>query len=365
MENKRILIVDDVVDNLEIIIKYIEEDREPYELLQALNGEVAFEIAVAEIPDLIITDWEMPVMDGIELIKKVKQDERTAEIPVIMCTGAMLNSEHLKIALQAGAVDYVRKPIDKVELLARIQATLRLADSFSEIKKLNNAKDKIFSIIAHDLRGPVGNIKSFSELILYQLSDYEVDKIAEMIESISRQSASAFYILDNLFAWAKSQQKQLIFEPIEQPLAKAVNCNIDLLTASAERKGIDLQNNIDEEIEAYFDEALVSTILRNLIANAIKFTEQGGVVTLSATEEPDFVKVSVTDNGIGISEDRAKRIFDKTTYDTTFGTNAEKGSGLGLKLCKEFVEKNGGTIWIDKESDKGTTFAFTLPATQE
>jgi CheY-like chemotaxis protein len=135
VKNYRILIVDDEPDNIRVIRNCFSEAGEPYAIYQALSGEVALTITGAELPDLIITDWEMPAMDGIELIKQLKQNEATADIPVIMCTGVMTTSENLQTALNAGAVDFVRKPIDKIELLARVQSMLQLADSKKEIKQ--------------------------------------------------------------------------------------------------------------------------------------------------------------------------------------------------------------------------------------
>lgn len=361
MNDKKILIVDDNIDNLDIIVKFVEDDNEPYELLQALNGNTAFEIAIYELPDLIITDWEMPNMDGIALIKKLKKDKRTVDIPIIMCTGAMLTSEHLKTALQAGAVDYIRKPIDKVELLARIQASLRLSESYKEIKELNNAKDRIFSIISHDLKGPLGSIKSFSDIILRRISDSDEQKIKEMISLIGKQSASAYSILDNLFSWAISQQNLLVFDPKLQKLYPVAADSIDLLNSDAVQKNIELKNNINELTEAYFDTTLVSVVLRNLVANAIKFTNINGEITIEANEKSAEVELSVADNGVGIEADQMKNIFNTNFFHTTFGTNREKGSGLGLKLCKDFVEKSNGKIWVESQISKGSTFYFTVP----
>jgi len=133
--NAKILIVDDQPDNLDVIVRFIEEDNSPYELLQALNAEIAIKIAKTELPDLIITDWEMPGMDGIELIKTLKQNEATKDIPVIMCTGVMTSSENLHTALMAGAVDYIRKPVDKIELIARVKSMLELSDSRKVLKE--------------------------------------------------------------------------------------------------------------------------------------------------------------------------------------------------------------------------------------
>lgn len=361
MKQSKILIVDDDIDNLNVIVKHIEEDKMHYELLQALNAQAAMDIAIEEIPDLIITDWEMPGMDGIELIKKLKEDDRTLNIPVIMCTGAMLTSKHLQKALDAGAVDYIRKPVDKVELLARIHATLRLSASYKQIKELNDSKVKIFSIIAHDLRGPIGSFKSLIQIVLDKISDTGETSIKEIIELIDQQSASAYYILDNLLSWAMSQQKQITFEPQNQFIFIIANININLLKNDALQKNIEIENNISDTTEAFYDETLTSVVFRNLLANAIKFTRKNGKITINCKEDKDNIVVSIADTGVGITPERMKCLFNETTFDTTFGTEREKGSGLGLKLCKTFVEKNNGKIWIESVPDQGSTFYFTIP----
>ncbi len=374
MENPRILIVDDEMMHLDAIMDIVEDAGCNCEIFTALNGKTALEIAQKEMPDLIISDWEMPEMNGIELIKHLKNKTKTIDIPIIMCTGIMTTSENLETALNVGAVDYVRKPVDKIELTARIKANLHLAekysevkklnktltDKYSEIEKLNEAKDRMFSVISHDLRGPVGTTKAFMDLILENINDYSVEELEELIAMLSKQSSSVFAILENLLLWANCQRKIINFEPVRQLVVNVINNNISLLNASASQKGVIIQNNIPEDLTLNFDYDLISTVLRNLITNAIKFTKQGGTVSVNIKKGEKFHTIIVSDNGIGISSERVGKIFDKTSYETTKGTDSEKGSGLGLKLCLEFIEIHKGKIWVESEVGKGSNFCFTL-----
>jgi len=303
----------------------------------------------------------MPEMDGIEFIKQLKQSTITADIPVIMCTGVMTSSENLNTALNAGAVDYIRKPIDEIELIARTKANLHLANSYSRIKKLNESKDRIFSIIAHDLKSPVGYMKAFLELIITQRSNYDREKLLDQIALLGRQSTAAYNILENLLVWANSQRNNIDFNPKKQKINLAIESNIDLLENIAEKKSIKICNETSEHLIAVFDLSLISTVIRNLIANAIKFTPEKGTITVNVEQTKLQTLVSITDTGIGISPDRVEKLFEETSFETTNGTNNEKGSGLGLKLCKYFIEQHNGKIWVESEVKKGSKFIFSIP----
>lgn len=358
MQMPKILIVDDEMVHLDAIIDIIEDEGYNCEVFSALNGKKALEIATKEMPDLIISDWEMPEMNGIELIKHLKSETKTADIPVIMCTGIMTTSENLETALNIGAVDYVRKPIDKIELIARIKANLHLAEKYKEVKKLNQMKDKIFSVISHDLRGPIGTIKSCTDLII----DNEFnDEKEEIIEIIGRQSSSVFNTLENLLSWALSQQDSILFNAQKQAINKSIKDNIQLLDEIAAKKKIKISNQVAENHSATFDLNLISTVIRNLLTNAIKFTPVDGEITINAIEDESYHTVSISDTGIGISSERIDTIFDKASYETTFGTESEKGSGLGIRLCQEFIEMHKGKMWVKSELGKGSEFYFSIP----
>ena len=360
-EFKNILIVDDKPKNLSVINDLFTESKLPYKIMNSPNGKIALETIEKKRPDLIITDWDMPEMDGIEFIKQLKSNKLTNDIPVIMCTGVMTSSENLETALDAGAVDYIRKPVDKIELIARTKANLHLAENYQKIKRLNKAKDAIFSVIAHDLKGPVGTIKSFIELILKNQSVYGHKKIMRFITLIGNQSASIFSVLENLLVWANSQRNNISYQPENQDISLAVNSGVNLLEVTANNKNIEIINEIDKQIFINFDLNLITTVIRNLIANAIKFTPKNGKINIRAKQTKTHLEISVTDTGIGICPERINNIFDETVSISTFGTNSEKGSGLGLKLCYDFIEKHKGKIWAESEEGKGSEFIFTLP----
>ncbi len=358
---RNILIVDDQPENLQAITDIFTKSQLPYEIIQAPNGKIALKIIDKVLPDLIITDWEMPEMDGIEFIKQLKQNTNTADIPVIMCTGVMTSSVNLETALQAGAVDYIRKPIDEIELIARTKANLHLSDSYTEIKQLNESKNRIFSIIAHDLKGPVGNIKSFLDMILSNQSDFDFETVINYLNLLEKQSTATYNILENLLAWANSQRNNIVFNPVKQKINLTVETNIVLLEDIATKKNISINNKTSNDLTATFDLNLISIVVRNLIANAIKFTPENGTITVLTEQNELQTLVSITDTGIGISPDRVEKLFEDTSFETTFGTNNEKGSGLGLKLCKYFVEQHKGKIWVESEAEKGSKFIFSIP----
>ncbi len=359
---KTILIVDDQPENLQVITDIFIKSKLQYEILQAPNGKIALKIIEKVLPDLIITDWEMPEMDGIEFIKQLKQNANTVDIPVIMCTGVMTSSKNLETSLQAGAVDYIRKPIDEIELIARTRANLHLADNYVKIKQLNESRNKIFSIIGHDLKGPVGNMKSFLDMILSQQIDLSYDDLIGYLGLLEKQSTATYNILVNLLSWANSQLNNTVFSPVNQKINLAVENNIILLESTASKKNISINNNISDDVIAMFDLNLISTVIRNLIANAIKFTSENGTITINVEQNESQTIVSIIDNGIGVCPERLETIFEDTYFETTLGTNNEKGSGLGLKLCKYIIEQHNGKIWVESESEKGSSFIFSIPS---
>lgn len=227
-----------------------------------------------------------------------------------------------------------------------------------QLRNLNNLKDKLFSIIAHDLRSPLGSLVSM--LNLNRQGYLSQEEFQEIINDLSKNVAYTSELLENLLNWAQSQMQglQVIAKPIE--LKPVVQTKIDLYTEQAQKKGIELRNLIEESVEVYADYSMVELTLRNLIGNAIKFCNPGDSITIMASDQNDHVLVSVSDTGIGISQDKVKRLFGNEVV-TTRGTADEKGSGLGLMLCKEFITLNNGKIWVKSIEGVGTDFFFTLP----
>lgn len=237
----------------------------------------------------------------------------------------------------------------------------KLLESQKELQNLNATKDKFFSIIAHDLKNPISAFKGITDLLNKSFDDFSDDELKEFIDDISVSSKQLFKLLDNLLMWSRTQtgKMKIIFDNID--LYSIVESNISLMNLNAEDKKIELINNIPFDTFVYGDYNMLQTVVRNLISNAIKFTNTGGTVTINSFDNEDHLLVSVTDNGVGMSNEIIEKLFRIDTQITVVGTKNEKGTGLGLILCKEFIEKNNGKIWVESEINKGSTFYFTVP----
>ncbi|MGD0756009.1 MAG: HAMP domain-containing sensor histidine kinase [Bacteroidales bacterium] len=240
-----------------------------------------------------------------------------------------------------------------LELLVE-QRTNKLIDIVS-------TNGKFLSIIAHDLRSPFSSILGILELLKMSLNDFNKDQIEEYIDMVYNSANNTLILLDNLLVWAVSQNKEHNFKPVKINLYELLREEIENLKTLASQKQIAISHTIKPGLNVTADLQMVKTILRNLINNAIKYTNINGEITINASELKQFVEVTVKDNGIGISADNKKKLFKTDTFHSTPGTHDEKGTGLGLLLCKEFIELHGGNIRIESEAGKGSRFAFTLP----
>jgi signal transduction histidine kinase len=236
---------------------------------------------------------------------------------------------------------------------------LRLKNN--ELNILNTTKNKILTIIAHDLRSPFNTILGFSELLSNNAKRLETTKIVKFSQHINLEATNTLTLLDNLLNWAKTQTKQISFKPKILDIKPIISQILEELNSTAELKQISLNYIQHDNIEVYADNHMLKIILRNIITNAIKFTYPEGSIIINAKQKNNFVEISVSDNGIGMDDKTLKELFTLQTKETTKGTANEKGSGLGLALCKELIEKHGGKIWVTSKIDKGTIFYFSLP----
>lgn len=230
-----------------------------------------------------------------------------------------------------------------------------------ELEQLNQMKDKFFAIIAHDLRNPFSTVLSLSELLAKEFDNFDQNNLQIFIEQIYKYSNKTFNLLENLLQWSMLQTGRLAPKPQMANLADVINDTIDLLKGTALNKSINLYWALPTDSYAYFDVNMITTVVRNLISNAIKFTHQNGEVVVQVDDDPDYYKVSVIDTGVGIPNEVIQKLLRIDSNPTTLGTDEESGTGLGLILCKEFVEKNGGTIGVRSVVGKGSTFYFTVP----
>jgi PAS domain S-box-containing protein len=232
------------------------------------------------------------------------------------------------------------------------------------LKELNETKDTFFSIIAHDLKSPFNSIMGFSEILAEQIQEKDYAGIEEYAKIIQDSSKRAMNLLMNILEWSRIQTGRISFNPENIDLNQLVDEIIDLLNDSALQKQITIHKILSADIRVFGDHEMLGTIFRNLISNAIKFTYPAGKITVSMVESIDNYNFSVKDNGVGIEPEHLAKLFGIGEKITTHGTENEKGTGLGLILCKEFIEKHGGKIWVKSEVTKGSTFSFSLPKTQ-
>lgn len=236
-----------------------------------------------------------------------------------------------------------------------------LLKSEKELKEANAMKDKLFSIIAHDLRNPFNAILGFSDLLLKNSDQYDKEKQKEIIAYISEGAEKASVLLENLLEWSRTKSGKIAFNPDNHILEKIILEGINEIEIIAKQKNISLSYKLDENSIIHADLAMINTVLRNLISNSIKFTPKFGKIEIMAQKNDDSVTISVKDSGVGIRKEKLQEIFSIVNYETTKGTENEQGSGLGLVLCREFVEKHGGKIWAESELGEGSIFSFSLP----
>lgn len=360
-----ILIVDDNPENLKVLGNILR--GADYIIGFASDGRQALSILrQTDNYDLVLLDIEMPILNGIETCKEMHQNSKLKEIPVIFLT-AYNDPDSIVNGFDAGAQDYVTKPFNSKELLARISTHLQLKQKTQEVKeyaeelkKINATKDKFMSIIAHDLRNPFDGLERVSEMLLKNLKIYDSQKTESLVKSILNASKQGSALLENLLEWSKSQTGKIAFKPIKLKLYEVVEKCIKNITATANNKNIKLINNISKQVMLVADEYMLETIIRNLITNAVKYTPDSGVVTMCSINNDDNTQILVTDTGIGISDEISKKLFKLDKNCSMPGTANEKGTGLGLILCKEFVEYHGGDIWVEKANKVGSIFNFTI-----
>jgi len=230
-----------------------------------------------------------------------------------------------------------------------------------QLESINSTKDKFFAIIAHDLKNPFSTVLGLSELLTKDFESFAPEKQKIFISQIHKYSKNTFNLLENLLQWSMLQTGRMSLHPKLISLSEIISSNVELLKGNALQKEISIESKITSDGFVYVDVGMITTVVRNLLSNAIKFTSQKGKIQIDTFKEKNFVRVSIKDNGIGISMEDQLRLFKIDSNPITIGTSMEKGTGLGLILCKEFIERHGGTIEVESTIGKGSTFSFTIP----
>jgi signal transduction histidine kinase len=252
------------------------------------------------------------------------------------------------------------KSANKAEI-ERMKAQLELKELAEKLKESNDAKDKLFNIISHDLKSPFNSILGFVNILDEQYVEVSEDEKKSFILEIKKSAENTYDLINNLLAWSRTQTEGIKVIPSKFDLAEIVYQQVEILKNPANKKKINIINRIVPGTVVYADIDMVKTILLNLAGNAIKFTNECGTITFSAIVKLRETEVVVADNGVGISPSRAKNMFQLNEAQSTLGTSYETGTGLGLLICREFAERNNGRIWVESEPGKGSKFIFTLP----
>lgn len=368
-----VLIVDDSLEILQILGEILGKNG--YLTAFASSGTEALEFVSQEKPDLILLDIMMPGKSGIEVCEEIKKNVELENIPIIFIS-ALAHSDDKLNGFRVGGADYISKPFNRDEVLARVKTHVEMKNLLEEniiqkreLEKMNASKDTFFSIISHDLRSLVGGILGVSKLLARKVEKDNIKEFEVFGERLVQSSTKLYTLLENLLEWANIQKDGMKYVPVECSIKEIIDESIMAVSENANIKNIEIKDDIEDMLVSV-DKNMIVTVIRNLLSNAVKFTKYDGCVTIdcekiehskNADSKVKILKINVSDNGVGMDKNTLDKVFDITTKTTSLGTSQEEGSGLGLMLCKELIEINGGKIFVESEVGVGTTVSFTVP----
>ncbi|GAB4338858.1 MAG: response regulator [Flammeovirgaceae bacterium] len=365
-------------------VEIASSGAEAIELLEALMQEGV------EVP-LVLADYIMPGMKGDEVLEKVHKV--TPNTMKIMLTGqasiegiiyainhAQLyryiskpwEKEDLKLAIKEACDKYNREKILAIQnaqlkemnqnLEQKIkERTQQLAEKNKQLEEMNELKTRLLSIVSHDIKSPLASLQSV--LVLLGMDALTQEEIKNLSNNLSENIKKTMNFLESLLQWARIQMQGIYPLPTLIVFSDILNEIFDFYHDAANAKNIQFESFISPDVKIFADKEMVKTILRNLIANAIKFTPKQGKISVNYSISDNFTTISVSDTGVGIAKEDLSKIFNISETFTTKGTHQEKGTGMGLAICKELVEKNGGKIWVESQQNQGSKFYFSLPST--
>jgi two-component system sensor histidine kinase/response regulator len=353
-----VLIVDDVTKNLQVVGTILRTAG--YAVIAATSGSEALEGLRVQLPDLILLDLMMPVMDGLEVCRRLKAEAATAQIPVIFLT-ASNEMEHLVAGFQAGAVDYVTKPFNAPELLARVRTHLELKHARQRLREMNDEKNEFMGIAAHDLRSPLTALKGYLELIAEdpEMERQEIHTLADRMIAATKRMVEMVEQLLNANAIERGEVKVRL-QPCD--LAEILTSVVDSFRPRAGAK----QQTICLELSAaggrgMADLNLIVQVLENLLSNAVKYSPPGKNIDVRLKAAGEGISCEVQDEGPGLSAEDQKRLFSKFGRLSAKPTAGEPSVGLGLSIVKRMVEEMNGRVWCESELGKGAKFVVSLP----
>jgi two-component system sensor histidine kinase/response regulator len=353
----RILVVDDITRNLQVVGTALR--NQGYEVMPAASGAEALKCIRAQLPDLILLDLMMPEMDGLEVCRRLKADPATRQIPVVFLT-ASNEMEHLVQGFEVGAVDYVTKPFNPPELLARVRTHLELKHARQRLREMNDEKNEFMGIAAHDLRSPLNAVKGYSEMILEDpaLSG----ESAALVQRIHQATARMAEMVQNLLDANRVERGEMTVTLAAVELGAIVSSVVESHRprAAAKNQTIHFQGP-PAPMTVLADKTVIIQVLENLLSNAVKYSPAGKAIQVRLDGEVDVLRIAVQDEGPGLSADDQKKLFGKFARLSAKPTGGELSTGLGLSIVKKMVEAMNGKVWCESEPGNGATFFVSLP----
>ena len=382
------------IDDEEIILEALEEQLNntfgsEYDIETSDSGEDAIDFFKElkkegiNVP-VVISDYIMPGMKGDQVLKEIH--ELSPGSLKILLTGQASIDGITNAINNAKLYRYIAKPWDKDDLVLTVKEAIKsflqerkIRKQNEELIKLNSSledkveqrtkelsianasKDKFFSIIAHDLKSPFNALFGLTDFLIGSWDEIDETTKLELITDLQHSSKVTYNLLQNLLEWSRSQTGNIKIEAIEFDAAEVIAENVDILEGQADNKQIKIENGVQEKTVCYADVNMISTVFRNIISNALKFTHKKGKIEIGVAKTPSHNEFFVKDNGIGMNEDTLSKLFKITEKVKRNGTANEEGTGLGLILCKEFIEKNKGSIRVESTVNEGTSFYITVP----
>jgi len=367
-QDSLILVVDDVQQNIQVVGTMLREAG--YSIMPAINGAAALQRVQKKLPDLILLDLMMPEMDGLEVCRRLKADPATQSIPIIFLT-ASNEMNHLVQGLAAGAVDYVTKPFNPPELLARVQTHLELKHARDtivrygqELRRLNEEKNEFMGIAAHDLRNPLSAIKGYSEMVIEDAEALHHRELEENGRRIRDTAARMAEMVQNLLDANRIERGEMQLHLAPTELGVALNSVVETQRphATAKQQAIHLEVSATPAM-ALVDPGVTVQVLENLVSNAVKYSPPGKNIFVRLQRKAEAVRCEVQDEGPGLSLQDQKKLFGKFARLSAKPTGGEHSTGLGLSIVKKMVEAMNGRVWCESELGKGATFVVQFPTT--
>lgn len=361
-----ILVVEDSEINLFLLKRILAEEYSTVFL--ASNAREALDILEKNTVDLILMDVIMGDMDGFQLTERLKNMENFKEIPVLFLTG-LDSPEHIVKGFDLGGVDYITKPFNREELLRRVKHQLKLVDSYKtilrqkqELQEAIDNRDRLYAIMAHDLRTPISSLKMIFNILSMKADDPENrQQYLDVLYTGNDVAEQLFCMLDNFLKWTKSNLGLLSQVPQDLKLDEIIEGMVETLEPTAKLRNIKFDLQLDRDVDIQFDLDVMNSILRNLLINAEKFSHPNSSIVVKLTDAPEEVTVEVIDTGKGMTQEVKEKLKKRFVLHQGFESTSVAGKGLGLWIVYYFVQLNHGIFFFDSQENVGSTFGFKIP----